>query len=229
VPGPTPIPPISHEDFFAALDRFLRRGLSFAVAAQFDTDEVRRLRPVLKLPFADQLLQELLGEAAPSTQAGAVMAEGRTPEPRKHDAPRIVGAPHPEEIDPLKELLSRVAEGNMPIAAAVGRLTESHDGREAQKLPASSPTAATAEFVLSSGSPETNTKLHRVWFEVLGYDQFDASQNFFDLGGSSVSALKLLRLIEEHCCVRMEVAEIYGNPTFAAMASRIDALAPRAQ
>lgn len=63
--------------------------------------------------------------------------------------------------------------------------------------------------------------LKDIWKEVLGYEEFQSFSNFFDLGGTSLSAVKLLRLITERMSIKFEVANLYTYPTFDAMANYI--------
>ncbi|HZO71426.1 MAG TPA: beta-ketoacyl synthase N-terminal-like domain-containing protein [Ktedonobacteraceae bacterium] len=55
----TPIPPISFADFHSALDRFFRNGPAWSLVSRFDMEEVRFLKPVLKIPFEAEFWQEV--------------------------------------------------------------------------------------------------------------------------------------------------------------------------
>ncbi|KAJ2983224.1 hypothetical protein NQ176_g857 [Zarea fungicola] len=70
--------------------------------------------------------------------------------------------------------------------------------------------------------PETEAekKLARTWLAVLGSQAivYKAS-SFFDLGGDSLRAMKLVAAAREQC-LSLTVADIFGNPTLSVMASK---------
>ncbi|MEJ8546227.1 beta-ketoacyl synthase N-terminal-like domain-containing protein [Brevibacillus borstelensis] len=59
--------------------------------------------------------------------------------------------------------------------------------------------------------------LTEVWQEVLGYERIDPSAQFFQLGGTSLSAVKLIRLISLRFGITFEVADLYTYASFEAM------------
>ncbi|WP_434749484.1 beta-ketoacyl synthase N-terminal-like domain-containing protein [Paenibacillus amylolyticus] len=61
-------------------------------------------------------------------------------------------------------------------------------------------------------------KLHAIWMDVLGYEKVDVEANFFDIGGTSLSAVKLIRLINSEVSESFEVGDLYSFPTIASMA-----------
>ena len=61
-----------------------------------------------------------------------------------------------------------------------------------------------------------------LWQEALGVDAVDADDDFFDLGGNSITAIRLIPLITERLGVEPGVADIFENPTPRSLA---DALA----
>lgn len=68
---------------------------------------------------------------------------------------------------------------------------------------------------------QIETKLIEIWKEVLGCDSLSSDADFFDCGGSSLSALKLLRLIEANLGAKFEVADLYTYSTVNQMKERI--------
>jgi phthiocerol/phenolphthiocerol synthesis type-I polyketide synthase E len=55
--------------------------------------------------------------------------------------------------------------------------------------------------------------LIELWQEALGLDSVDADDDFFDLGGNSITAIRLIPLIAERLGVEPDVTDIFENPT----------------
>jgi aryl carrier-like protein len=71
----------------------------------------------------------------------------------------------------------------------------------------------------------TQAMVQELWSDILGADVADARADFFDLGGSSLTAAQLVsRLRQLH--PEITVADIYDAPTLEALATRIDESAP---
>ena len=69
----------------------------------------------------------------------------------------------------------------------------------------------------------TEQKIGKVWEKVLGRGRLDREANFFEIGGDSLSALRLLLLLEsEFPGPVIPIAALIPNPTIAAMADYID-------
>ncbi|HWB61011.1 MAG TPA: amino acid adenylation domain-containing protein, partial [Chthoniobacteraceae bacterium] len=74
----------------------------------------------------------------------------------------------------------------------------------------------------------TQEKLAAIWSEVLRGDAVDARDNFFDLGGHSLTATVLAMRIGSAFGVDFPLGEIFQHPVFAEIADAIERLAPRA-
>ncbi len=57
--------------------------------------------------------------------------------------------------------------------------------------------------------------LQRLWMEVLGVDAVDEDDNFLELGGHSLSAIRLSTLIREELNLTVPFAEILQNTVYA--------------
>jgi pimeloyl-ACP methyl ester carboxylesterase len=64
-------------------------------------------------------------------------------------------------------------------------------------------------------------RLHAMWTEVLGYGDFANSDNFFAIGGDSLSATRLLSLIEQRLGRRLPLTSLFHSPTIASLAGRL--------
>lgn len=71
-------------------------------------------------------------------------------------------------------------------------------------------------------SPQTVKRLAAIWREVLEVEP--AGSDFFDLGGNSMGALRMLARVEAEIGVRIAIAAFFDDPTLTGLASKIDAL-----
>jgi FkbH-like protein len=71
---------------------------------------------------------------------------------------------------------------------------------------------------------ETETRLARIWSELLEQPVESAAANFFDLGGHSLLAVMLLMRVREEFSVELSVDDVYaGSLTLGDLARRIEA------
>lgn len=70
---------------------------------------------------------------------------------------------------------------------------------------------------------EGERRLGALWREVLGLPRIGAEDNFFDLGGESLTASLLVELIEAEYGVALTVVEAFRRPTLRAMALSVAA------
>jgi acyl carrier protein len=61
-----------------------------------------------------------------------------------------------------------------------------------------------------------------IWSEALGRPEIARDVSFFDLGGNSLRATRLLAMAEAETTVRMTAQELYENPTVAGMAEILE-------
>lgn len=64
--------------------------------------------------------------------------------------------------------------------------------------------------------------LKEIWKEVLGYDEIEEDQNFFDLGGDSLLAVELLSQINKKFSISLKLSEVLLNPDLKSMNGVID-------
>jgi amino acid adenylation domain-containing protein len=68
---------------------------------------------------------------------------------------------------------------------------------------------------------------HDLWSEVLGHNEFGIDDNFFDLGGYSLIAVRMFHLAEQHTGVNLPLATLYRAPTIESLASAFAAAGSR--
>lgn len=71
---------------------------------------------------------------------------------------------------------------------------------------------------------ETEQVMVSIWEEVLKRDKIGVKDDFFALGGHSISAIKLMSKIQEKFDVRLNLEELFNDPTILSLAGYIDAL-----
>ena len=89
-------------------------------------------------------------------------------------------------------------------------------------LPA--PPAASRRVPLRPCADETEARLAGLWSAVLGRAGIGADDNFFDLGGQSLLAMRLLARIAAALGVTLTLRDLFEAPTVAGMAERVRAL-----
>ena len=71
---------------------------------------------------------------------------------------------------------------------------------------------------------ETERRLARMWQDALGITQpISVTENFFDLGGSSITALRLFPRLERRFRVKLPLAMLFEKVTVESLAATIDA------
>jgi acyl carrier protein len=64
----------------------------------------------------------------------------------------------------------------------------------------------------------------RVWREVLGMHQAGPHDGFFDLGGDSLVATKLVTRLRKELGIQVSLLTIFENPTIAELVDELQAL-----
>jgi acyl carrier protein len=69
---------------------------------------------------------------------------------------------------------------------------------------------------------ETEQMIAKIWQEVLGLDEVGRHDNFFDLGGDSISALRVMSQISQSFQMEWPPIVLFEMPTIADLASHIE-------
>ncbi len=77
--------------------------------------------------------------------------------------------------------------------------------------------------------PETETQIQisRIYKDVLRLDEVGIHDNFFEIGGHSLRATKIINLIESQLGVRITIGEFFENPNIKKLAEIVDTKASR--
>ena len=92
-----------------------------------------------------------------------------------------------------------------------------------QALPAPTPATQSTRAHVSPDGP-VQEAVAAVWKDVLGLESVGAHDNFFDLGGHSMLAARLLGRLHEQFAVDVPLRSLFQQPTVAGLADVIQAL-----
>ena len=88
--------------------------------------------------------------------------------------------------------------------------------RRALRLPARA--AAKPASVATEDASATLQQLRRIWEEILGRSDFRADENFFDLGGHSLTAMQMVSFVELRMKAVLPINVVFDAPTLQALA-----------
>lgn len=60
---------------------------------------------------------------------------------------------------------------------------------------------------------ETEKKLLKIWQDLLGYEEISTNENFFELGGNSLTVIEVKRKVKEVFDIDISVVEVFRHPT----------------
>lgn len=106
-----------------------------------------------------------------------------------------------------------------------GLLAASSTGPVAANQPAApSPREEALPGPVHRLTPQTFDQVADIWNEVIGVAPEGPATDFFDLGGNSLDALRMLSKLDATLGVRISVAEFFDDPSLGGLACKIDAL-----
>ncbi len=125
----------------------------------------------------------------------------------------------------LKQFLARrVPDYMIPSAfVTLSVLPTTASGKVDRKaLPAPDWTAALAPSEYVEPRAGTEQQLAAIWSEVLGLDRVGGHDNFFDLGGNSLLALRLISRVRAAFAIDLPLVTLFTAPTVAALATAVE-------
>jgi len=70
-------------------------------------------------------------------------------------------------------------------------------------------------------SNELETTLSKIWCQVLGLDLVGIHDNFFDLGGTSILAAKLIALVHQELAIELPIVKLFQYPNITLLAKHL--------
>jgi acyl carrier protein len=80
--------------------------------------------------------------------------------------------------------------------------------------------AMSAEYVAPRN--ETEEMLAAMWQELIGLDRMGINENFFEIGGNSILALKLIHKINDFFQIEIPLRQLFDTPTVADFAAALE-------
>ncbi|MDC5825306.1 amino acid adenylation domain-containing protein [Vibrio europaeus] len=105
------------------------------------------------------------------------------------------------------------------VEARLAKWVHRQSAREAQSVG----TVAGSSTQASSLPRAHEASLRDIWHELLGVEHIGTEDTFFDLGGDSLLATRLVSLIRQRCGVEVSIEQIYQSADFAGLATLLEA------
>lgn len=222
-------------------ERFLPDPFGGHGARLFRTGDRARWRPDGQLEFLgradDQVkirgfriepseVEQCLREHPKLAEAAVVVRQRTAGDPRL--VAYVVGknGSPPDLAETRRFLGQRLPDYMIPSAVvALERMPLTNSGKiDRQALPDPDWNRASlcGEFI--APRTELEEKLAAIWGEVLGVQRVGVEDNFFDLGGSSLLALRLTSRLRSALGVDLPLAALFTSPTVAGLAAAIENL-----
>ncbi|MGA6161961.1 non-ribosomal peptide synthetase [Amycolatopsis magusensis] len=160
--------------------------------------------------------------ASPDVSTAAVSLR-----PDRRGEPRLVGYVTPvdgREVAPAElkaQALDRLPEYMVPTAWVVLERMPLTAARKVDRGALPDPAPDVAEEFLAPRTPTEQT-VAGVFTEVLGDQRIGAASSFFDNGGNSLEALRLVSRLNRAFGIRFKLRRLFGNPTVRGIAAIID-------
>lgn len=161
----------------------------------------------------------------PGVRESVVMVREDSPGDRRLVA-YVIAAPaqRPDGDSLRKHAKEKLPDHMVPAAFVVlDEMPVTSTGKiDRARLPA--PAKVKSEDAQTSRAPltETETKLAKIWAEVLKVDEVDSSDNFFELGGYSLIATQLLSRVRQTFKIDLSLPVIFQKPVLADFAQEVD-------
>jgi len=182
------------------------RETGMAVATEVP-DELRAWR--------EETLRQGLSNAEGVEVLGRILAAGA--------ASAGEGAGLSQVVVSTLDLEARAAALAEPEALALGGGSSGGETAAATSLAGSSvhprPALANPFVAPTSGTEEA---VAAIWKEMLGIEPVGIHDNFFDLGGNSLTGLRITRALKERLSVGISDVSLYEAPTVASLARMVD-------
>jgi acyl carrier protein len=143
--------------------------------------------------------------------------------------PEPAAVEHAAGVDPAQvgDVVKTAVRERLPdymVPAAVvclEALPLSANGKiDRRRLPDPDWSAAATRFVAPEG--DTELRLARIWAELLGAQAVGATDNFFDLGGHSLKATRLVSAIAREFAIELPLIQVFQAPTLRALAAQVE-------
>ncbi|WP_404420596.1 amino acid adenylation domain-containing protein [Thalassospira australica] len=74
---------------------------------------------------------------------------------------------------------------------------------------------------ISTGPVNPTDKIAKIWAEILGYDNIDPDEDFYALGGDSITGMQIVDRMNAELACNIGLADLFETPTITALATKI--------
>ncbi|MDI5941611.1 non-ribosomal peptide synthetase, partial [Micromonospora sp. DH15] len=166
-------------------------------------------------------IESVLAEQ-PGVRQCAVLAREDTPGERRLVAYVEPDRARPPELTAVRAALRRRLPSYMvPAAYVVDDLPTTANGKiDRAVLPPPPRTRPELDTPYRAPENPAQERVARIWAEVLDLDDIGVDDDFFELGGDSLRAMRLLARLRDEARLRLKMSELFRAPTVAALAER---------
>ena len=129
------------------------------------------------------------------------------------------------DIDDLHEKIGRWSPGFMRPRSIIllNALPLTPNGKF-DRLALPHPEPEQVQYETQQVAPRNSTEemLTAIWCEVLHVDKVGVYDDFFDLGGHSLSATRIINRVKKVRGVKLSLLQIFDHPTIAELAESLD-------
>jgi SagB-type dehydrogenase family enzyme len=192
-------------------------GIGNCQIGSLDFDRIRdafRLTPTQELVHSS-----VAGYAIPATQAAHIEVPVTSAQP----------AASPASFDSLRGHLASLLPSYMVPAAwaAVASIPLSANGKVDRKaLPPFEESRPAASVPESAGTRDMRARLANAMAEELGIQTVSLTENFFDLGATSLTLVRFTNRLLAKERIEVPIVDVFRYPTIAALAQRLSETAP---
>jgi amino acid adenylation domain-containing protein len=163
--------------------------------------------------------------AHPLVRDAAIGVHGETSETQHLIAYIVRSEGSGSLTDELRSFLrSRVPEYMVPVVfVELDRLPLLPSGKlDRMALPTPSLDSLVERRIIVDGRTEIEAKLSSIWQEVLERDRVSIYDNFFDLGGHSLSGMRVLARMRRDFHIDIPIRSLFDKPTIAELALELE-------
>jgi len=132
---------------------------------------------------------------------------------------------HPSILDLRKYLKEKLPEYMIPSAYVFMEIFPLTPNSKVDRLSLPAPEIKRLETKREFSAPRTHTEksLAKLWSEVLNIKKISVQDNFFDLGGHSLSAIQITSQMQKKLNVNIPLQTFFDYPTIAGLSNKVEA------
>ncbi len=128
----------------------------------------------------------------------------------------------PLEVAEIRRRLREKLPGWMiPTIVEVRDLPRTPSGKLSRAPVEPTPTGKSSKRLDSPGGTPQENRLREIWRELLNCELIDPNDDFFELGGTSLLAVRLATAIERELRIRLPLSVVFEAPTIRALARKL--------